>query len=346
MASATQVRGVSDGLRWFLLAVLLLAVCAPRFNLWDPGPIKRFTASATDTPYGLPLDVEGYRRLSEYFRGDTPADSLISPFCFRPLVPAAASLLPFSSLTSINLLNLVSLFLTVVVLDRTMKQIGLGERARLVGALLFIVSFPTFYYGTLGFVDPPSLLVVSIASFLILRGQDRAMFALVPLAVLVKETNAIIALLPAIRGWASGERPIGPAVRLSATLAFIALLVAAGIRVVAPFPDPEFIWWPRLAAVLKNTSRPRAQLSFLLTAGLPTLLAVVGLFAGRVQARIAREQYRYFVGGSLLALSLYGYSLTAAYADGRVVWIIYPFAIPLAAAWFERQPVPKPEIAS
>lgn len=317
------------------LAVVLLIVALPRFNVRDSGPFKRYTASATATPYGLPLDVEGYRRLSEYFRGQTPADSLIPPFCFRPLVPLTASLLPVDSHTAINLINLASLFGVVVVLDRLMRHLGFGSRARVVGSLLFIVSFPTFYYGTLGFVDPPSLLIVTSAAYLALQGKYLSFLGLVPLAVLVKETNAVIAFLPAIHAWATGELSSAN-LRLTVSSLVLALMTAIAIHAILPFPNPGFIWWPRMEAVLKNTSRPRAQLSFLLTLGLPGALAVAALVGGRAKDVLRRSDIRFLLGGAGLALALYAYSLTAAYADGRVVWIIYPFIIPLAAVWFER----------
>jgi hypothetical protein len=32
---------------------------------------------------------------------------------------------------------------------------------------------------------------------------------------------------------------------------------------------------------------------------------------------------------------MYLYSLCSAYTDGRIIWIVYPFAIPIAASWFE-----------
>src|SRR5262245_8681217 len=109
--------------RWGLLLLCLLAVVLPRFNLRDPGVIGRLTAGAHATPYGLPMDVAGYIRLADHFRGQTPADSMIAPFCFRPLVPLAASLLPVRSQTGINLIDIACLFLTLLVLDRLLTLV-------------------------------------------------------------------------------------------------------------------------------------------------------------------------------------------------------------------------------
>lgn len=332
--------GAATIARWLFVTLALLAVALPRFDLKDPGPIRRFTSGATSTAYGLPIDVEGYRRLSEYYRGSMPADSMLAPFCFRPLVPALASALPWSSQTSINVVNLLALLLTVVVLDRLTKLLGYGDRARFVGSLLFVISFPTFYYGTIGFVDPPTVLAVTLAALLTLQGRQLALFAVVPLAVLIKETSAWLSFLPLAWAWARGRidaRSVGISVGLFSS----AVATVAAVHARSDFPDPGFIWIPQVAGVLRNAVRPRTWISLFLTLGLPALLAGAALLTGRAAA-LRREQRRFLVAGTVMALGLYAYSLTSAYADGRVVWVAIPFLLPLAIAWFDSRSVPVP----
>jgi len=315
--------------RWTVLAVVLVLVVLPRFDLHDSGLVRKFTATATATRYGLPLDVAGYVRLVEYFRGELPADSLISPYCYRPLVPYVASKLPFKPLTSINAINLLCLFLSVMVLDGILTFVGYTQSVRNLGALLFLVSFPTFYYGTIGFVDPVAVLFVSVGVYLTLRGHALMLALCVVLGTLVKETNALIALLPGIWGWARASLSVRLIIQV-AMLGFLALFTAVCVRTLSPFPERGWFWIPSLEAVRENLSRPRAYLSLFLTLGLPAALALVAVATRRAGETLSRPIFRFLLGGVSLVTMLYFYTLPAAYADGRVIWIVYPFLIPLA----------------
>jgi hypothetical protein len=331
-----------------VLVLVLFSFALIRFDLRDPGPVGRLTAGATATRYGLPLDVAGYVRLTAYFRGQAPADSMIPPYCYRPLVPLLASALPWNPLTSIDVLDIACLLLTLVLLDRLLLRAGYGTRARTLGGLLFAASFPTFYYGAIGFVDPAVLLTLTGMALAAIGGRPLAFTIWFVAGVLVKETNAVMAALPGVWAWARGEprRSLArAAIARVAPLALLALALVAGIRMLAPFPEPGWLWRPSAAAVLENFSRPRALLSLVLTLGLPAAAGIAALATGRAARALSPWHLRFFLAASGLAAALYLYSLTAAYADGRVIWGAYPFLIPVAVAMgvpISREPAPVP----
>ncbi|HYJ32206.1 MAG TPA: hypothetical protein VE326_03210 [Candidatus Binatia bacterium] len=326
-------------IRWAALVLILLGFALIRFDLRDPGPVRRLTAGATATRYGLPLDVAGYVRLTAYFRGQAPADSMIPPYCYRPLVPLIASALPWGPLTSIDVVDLACLLLTLVLLDRLLFHVGYGMRGRTLGCFLFAASFPTFYYGAIGFVDPAALLALTGMALAALRGRRLSFAIWLVVGVLIKETNAIMAALPGVEPWARGTR--GEALGRAAPLALLAVAIVVGIRMLAPFPEPGWLWRPSPVALLENLARPRALLSLVLTIGLPGAAAVAALATGRAARALSPEHLRFFLTGSALAAALYLYSLTAAYADGRVIWSVYPFLIPMAVAmWAPAAPGP------
>ncbi len=315
--------------RWIALVALLAAVVAPRFNLNDLGIVHRFTATAKATPYGLPLDVEGYVRLVQYHRGVLPADSLLTPYCYRPLIPFAASRLPFDPLTSIDVVDFVCLLLSVVALDGILGFVGFGVGARTLGSILFIVSFPTFYYGTIGFIDPGCVLLVSLGTLYSLRRKTLLVALCVVVGALVKETNVLIALLPGIVAWARHSLKPRAAIQV-ALLVLLGLSTVLCVRLLSPFPGREWLWIPRWEILRDNLARPRAYLSFALTLGLPAALAALAVIRDRARGGLRREDYRFFAGGVILILLVYLYTLPAAHADGRIVWVIYPFLIPIA----------------
>lgn len=318
------------------IAAILVLVCIPRFQMWDPGPVGRLAAGAKDFPWGHPIDVEGYERLVHYFRGQAPADSMISPFCFRPLAPAVAAVLPASPGVAINLFDLACLLACALLLERIGARVGLGGRGRWAAGLMFALSFPAFYYGTIGFIDPAAILFAALMLLLVLRGSGPAL--LVPamvLAVLAKETNAAFALLP-LATLFHGEGKAWGALGMAALL----LAVAAGthliVRLAAPFPGHELFWSPSLSAAVENLSRPRTFLSLLLTIGIPTGFAALAAFTGKARRVISSREASVLATGVLLSIALYAYSIVSAYTDGRIIWASYPFLIPLAATWFDR----------
>ncbi|HSQ59165.1 MAG TPA: hypothetical protein VLT84_01815 [Acidobacteriota bacterium] len=324
-------------LRWATAAVLLLLVALPRFDMRDPGSIGKMTAGAKETPWGHPLDVEGYARLVGWFRGTAPTDSMIPPFCYRPLAPALAAPFPARPVTAINLVNLAALLSTLALLQAIGATIGLGARARWAAMLLFAVSFPAFYYGAIGFIDPVAILFASALLLATLRGAPLVL--LVPLAgfaTLAKETNAVFALLPLIGALRARGRGAGALARAAAPFA-AAFATHLAVRSALPFPEPDAFWIPSLKATVENLSRPRTYASLLLTIALPAGLAAAALLSGGVRGRIGREHRVTLVAGALLAAGLYAYSIATAHTDGRIVWVAYPFLLPIAAAWFERR---------
>jgi hypothetical protein len=219
-------------------------------------------------------------------------------------------------------------------LDRLLHGLGFSDWTRTMGLILFTVSFPTFYYGTIGFVDPPSVSLITLSAHLTLRRRYVAVGAIGLLAVLVKETNAVIALLPLLHAWANRAlnlRTVGLTVGCLAGAA----VTTIALRLVTPFPNPEFFWTPYWSSMSENLTRPRALLSLLLTLGIPGALAAASVAAGRASKGMDATAFRFLIAGCGLCVCLYLYSLTSAYADGRIIWASYPFIIPLALTWFE-----------
>lgn len=82
---------------------------------------------------------------------------------------------------------------------------------------------------------------------------------------------------------------------------------------------------------MDNLLRPKSTLSFLLSFGVPGILSVfifnfrkTGWFHERLPETAT------LVAGIVISILLHVYSMIAAYADGRIIWLSYPFAIPLA----------------
>lgn len=143
-----------------LLLILLNIIALPRFNWRDlPQPLNQFVGEK-------PFDVIQYEKYVEFFRGTkNVANELEGPFSYRPLVPLLASVLPFKPNTSINLINLFFLTLGLIYHLRLLRLFGFIENQIIIGVLLFILSFPMFYYATSGYIDGSLIGILTISAY-------------------------------------------------------------------------------------------------------------------------------------------------------------------------------------
>ena len=186
-----------------LLAVCLVLLCLPRLNRDDIGGLKNFTGKgeyhqSISNIGNVPVDVDQYIKYVEYFRKQIPAESLIAPFSYRPLVPLLASFIPMNPMMSINSINILSLLIGLFYLIRILAELGFNARLQLAGGIFYVFSFPIFYYGAIGYIDPVSLCLILVAIFYLLRKNYWGLAITILIGVFTKES--IFLILPFIFG--------------------------------------------------------------------------------------------------------------------------------------------------
>jgi hypothetical protein len=305
--------------------------------MWDPWPIDLFTGGAKQFEFGRPVDVEGYVRLTAYFRGEASAGSMRPPFCYRILAPLFASVVPTQPETALNIINLMSLLVSLWLLDQVGAALKMSARSRLAMNVTFIVSFPTFYYGTIGFIDPIALALSCAILLGVLRGFPPIVLLVIAIcAVLAKETNAAFTLLPIFR--AVQERKIaGKSLLVYGSIFAAPVGVHLLVRELMPFPQQQSLWIPDILITLENLSRSRTYISLILTITIPVTFALLALFSGRIRESLEKKDQLLLFAGCMLASGLYGYSVISAYSDGRIIWSIYPYLLPFSACLFSRR---------
>ena len=305
-------------------AVAVSVACAPRFNQQDL-LVGRWT--------GPVWDAFEYTALVEYLRGEGAAERLTAPFVYRPLVPWLASVLPAEPLTAMNLVNVAAIYLAVIVLFRLQRCCGASPGWSAAGCLLFTFSFPMFYYGTIGLVDPVLVCCVSMAAYSLAR-ERLLWFYLAFIAGLLAKESAVILLPVAVSYLALNPRGTArQVIAHAAALLGIFLILSFLTRVLYPADSPAYVWEPAWNRIAMNATRLKTWASLLLSLGIPGAL---GLYAatqwkqGWFQCR--RAQFIPYVIGIGMSLLLFAYAFVSAYADGRFVWLSHPFALPLATS--------------
>ncbi|MEP0861256.1 MAG: hypothetical protein HRF52_07430 [Ignavibacterium sp.] len=307
------------------LLILLYLITFPRFN-WRPlpSPLNSFVGTK-------PFDVEQYEKYVEYFRGNTQlVTELEGPFSYRPLVPYLASFLPFDALTSINLINLLVLSLGIIYLIKFLSEIIVAEKFIIIGLIIFIVSFPVFYYTTSGYIDASLIGILLITNYFLFRNKYYQFLISFFVGIFIKETIIIILPVAAVYFLLNDKSKNKFAKIIFPFLLYSVTIIL--IRTLAPHKE-NYVWNPSIEIFNYNIARAKTYLSFILTLGIPGVLTLFLIFSEK-KKNISRELLFPLVTGFLFSVLLWVYSLFSAYSDGRQLWTSYAYTIPLMLELF------------
>ena len=310
------------------LLVCLALVVYPRFNRHDRGPIMDHVVGRTSTGEQSMGDAPEYMNAVRYYRGEIPKDHLATPFAYRVGVPYVAARLPVKDpMTALNCVNGVGLALAIFFLHGAMRAIGFGFWTTVMGDFMSILSFPVFYYGAIGLVDPVAVTALAAGLYCLYRRHWLGLCGVIALGALVRETSIVLVVVAASHLLVTRPRNWRVTMVLVA-LAFI--LPTLGIRMA--FHDlPHYVWKPTLSYLHQNL-RLRTVVSIALSFGIPGILTLMWLLQKRSGARASLVSnpavcVPMFIG-ILCALGLTAFAFLAAYADGRFLWSITLFGMP------------------
>ncbi len=291
-----------------MVGLLFLLITLPRFN--------RNTV-LVDRPLN---DAAYFIAYVEHFRGETPSTVIRPASNWRMLVPLLAAPLPFSPLTAINVINLCFLAGSIFFLFKSMKHIGVQSVWCWVGVLLFTVSFPTFYYTTIGYVDPGVLFFVITAVYFTLTGQFIGILLSVIIGALAKETIIVAFPFIAVYTWYQNKNTaIGWMLILCVCFLIENILIRKYAYVSAGELNPSF-WGFSIDALRLNATRFNSYAAPLLSFGIPGILF---LLLQRTPTTTEQNKPLLYAAWMTLAgtLTIFGTTVVATYCDGRIIWL-------------------------
>ncbi len=295
--------------------ILLLVVVLPRFN-GNQIIVKQVS-----------YDAKYFESYVHYFRGEPLTQPLRPASNWRMLTPFIASLLPFSPATSINLLNLLFLIATLFVFYKTLAHIYIPESKIWQSLWLFILSFPTFYYSCISYVDPGVIFFISLGIYAILKENILLFYVSVLLGLLVKETIVLLFPFSLTYYWVNHQKKIV----LYHMFAFILIVFEyILIRKLAPISDgvtADVFWKASFSSVQTNLYRIHTSLSFILSFGLVGFLFVKSLLQHSIKEIKNNSLFLASIAGILGAIGLYLISYFTTIADGRIIWQSYFFML-------------------
>lgn len=302
---------------YIVLALAVILTCAPRFN---------GNNYLIDELVGE--DAAHYVAMTELYKTGKSNFVPLSPFTYRPLIPYLASKLPFTAITAINIINVSCLILGAIYMYLLIRNISGRKDYALFGGLLYTISFPVFYYGSIGYVDPAAISLMSIASYYMYQRKWMYFLAILFLAGFVKETIILVIPIAFIFLLINHTRI---AVLLGICTSMISLYLLSTYIARSISIDPNQVIWAASPNIFfDNISRSRTWVSFLLGFGIPGILATYLLIKSIISKQWSILLLTLpWVAGVGLSLSLFVVSILSAYSDGRFIWPSTVYAIPL-----------------
>ncbi|MCX7727548.1 MAG: hypothetical protein N2053_11955 [Chitinispirillaceae bacterium] len=324
------------------MSILLVIVTLFRFNRHDIWILNKITGGENFSFVAengkiykkLSLDSYNYLLFVRFFRTVNTSrlkqqNLPIPPFSYRPLGPFVASFLPFDEMTSLNIINLLALIITLFFLKLILIKTGVSLLSQVLALLMFIISFPVFYYGTIGYIDPLLIMFLAIGLFMIIT-EKWFLYALsIFMGTFAKEGMAILLPLPFVVYFLSKRKSF---IFLVGIMGIILYLVATYFTRSIISSPVKYFWIPSPKAFLSNLSRFRTYFSVLASVGLPGLLGILAIFS-RI---IKKDTYFYLLKiGVIFSFFFFLLGMSSVYTDGRYIWPAYIFFIPLSALYLD-----------
>lgn len=313
-----------------LLAVLfLLLVASLRFNRNDwvisrsLGDAAFFIANV-EKARGIESTTYPYKR----------------PFNERILGTTLASFIPSSPLTAINLTNLAFLLAAIYFLFKVLRESGISENLSWLGIYLFIFSFPTFYYSTIGYIDPTVLACIFAGFWAALTGKPYFFLAAIFVGSFAKENIIILVPLALAIAFTTRQKKWVLYASLGLLLIISVNLITRNVLSETASIDWKPFWEPSSFRSLVNLQRPNFYISTVLSWGIPLFVCCYYFLTHTRQIFSSfKDDLPIFAGIATIAGATF-YMITSAFPDGRNVWVSSCFPILLMLRWWQRYGAP------
>lgn len=281
------------------------------------------------------LSPDGYYYvyIIENIRGYNDGAELAAPYTHRVVPLYLSAITPLPPMAALTFWSIVFLFIGLIYLICTLKLLGYSENNVLIGAILYVFSFPVFYYGTgQALVDSIAAGYAFVITYYILK---RSYWVLIPLfAIMAGMKDILIPFVAvAIVFIYFDSKDIKKTALFS--VIYFATYYLAKYYITGIFDNKAdysvVIKWEIFTA---NLVRSRFYLSSIFSFGIVGLLSVLYLIK-KYKTVLKDPVIATMTFGFLVHIAVFIYSVISAYSAGRYLWGMYPFAIVLSIEYLE-----------
>lgn len=293
--------------------------------------------------------VEDYRGVDGAFEKQEPYRAFeatggsykgpVDPFTSRVALPWLASLLPMDASYAWALVNLALLTVGLWCLVDALAVSGRSPAAQAVGAVLYTFALPVVVFASSLFIDGGVVGALAIGYWMMARRWWWALVVFFPVSYLAKE--ALLVLAPsAVWAWrTSGHRFGDPRFIVGTVASAIGVLgVAVWVSSTAPEAVYSFTVLPTWQYIRWNITNPTSAFFFVVglsTVVVPALLGVRDLLRDSSWGVALRGASGPDLVGFAAVALMNVYSLVSTDLTLRTGWLLWPFAIGLAAVWVD-----------
>lgn len=310
-----------------LLGVFIILIGSVRFNRNDFG-ISNLTVPDSSYDPIKSNDAIRYINMTDYYKGTEDPEILIPPYTTRVLVPFIASKLPFATDTSINIINFAAMIFSLFILYYTLVFYKLPTRFIYSGCFLYVFSFPTFYYGTVTYVDAVLLFFLFLSFYFMLTGRIFYLIISLMLGTCVKESMILLIPVFFVNSLLRKDK-LSLVFLKTFTLLIIYFLTIYFLHMIKP-NNLSYLWIPSYEVFISNVIRPRTFASFILTFGIPGILSSFFIYYFFIKDKSFLKINLTLISGLFISFCLWSYSVISAYSDGRFIWPSIVFSLPMS----------------
>lgn len=290
----------------------------------------------------ISVDQQQYLSMVDLYRGtprsELQANCLLGPFVDRAAVPWLAAQLPFDQGEAVAIVNLLFFLVAVWATVFAVRARGASRRALVLVGILFVVNWNTLLFSSSLLLDVAAVGVIALAWLLIVLGRPAPVVLLLLVSYPVKETVPVVVLLVFGAFLADGVRR-GARTRANGAAWMVAASCAAACSFLSirALLDTDATWQvaPTLGALAHNFLTP-TSLATLAIASIPLFLpAMLELAARRRVEPLRAVMTEPAAVGVAATVGLCVWVSLSADLSPRFVWVGFPFAATLAAAWID-----------
>ncbi len=153
-----------------MFSILIVLLGLIRFNRNDIA-LSDFVVRDNSGEISTASDAVRYIAMTNYYRNGIKSPELIPPYTTRILIPFAASFLPLSPDTSINIINIILTIGGLFVLYHIMIFYGVNSKLMTWGFIIYVFSFPVLYYMSITYIDASFIFFISLSLLFILKNK-------------------------------------------------------------------------------------------------------------------------------------------------------------------------------
>jgi len=291
--------------------VIFLLVFLPRFN-GNQLIVKQ-----------QPYDTKYFKAYVNFFRGEIPVNEIKPATNWRFLVPLIASVLPLYSLTAINLINAILLVISLYVFFKVLHFFNVKPEKIWQSLWLFILSFPMFYYSSIGYVDASLFLFIALSIYATIKNINWLFVLSVLIGLCVKETIVICIPFYFFYQYNYNKNKTIIVTFLTCLLVTILFLIIKNYAPVTNIISKNNFWIFNLKNAEINFTRFNTWGSFIFSFGIVGLLFINNLLKFNIKNMLANKLILACLASIVSAYFLYVLSYFSTIADGRIIWLTY-----------------------